>query len=99
MSESPLRVVASIKAKPDKISEVRELLRGLVAPTRKEVGCLSYELLQNRKDPTDFTFTEIWESDSALDSHAKSAHIKAVGPKLREIAVAAPDIRIYSLIE
>ena len=98
MPERPLRIVARIKARPDKIGEVRELLCGLVEPTRKEVGCLSYELLQNRKDPTDFTFIEEWESDSVFDRHSTTAHIKAVGPKLKDIVAAAPDIRIYSVV-
>jgi quinol monooxygenase YgiN len=33
-----LRVVARIKAKADKVKEVREALTGLVAPTRGEAG-------------------------------------------------------------
>ena len=56
MPAGPLRVIARIKAKSDAVSEVRELLCGLMEPTRKESGCISYELLQNRDDPTDFTF-------------------------------------------
>src|SRR2546425_4345162 len=72
-----------------------ELLRGLVEPTRKESGCVSYELLQNREDPTDFTFVEEWESDTAFESHADSDHIKAIGPKLQPVVADAPDIRTY----
>jgi quinol monooxygenase YgiN len=98
MLESSLRVVARIKAKPDKIDEVRELLSGLIEPTRKEVGCLGYELLQNRKDPTDFTFLEEWESDSAFNLHATTVHIRDISPKLKEITAEAPDIRIYSVV-
>ena len=98
MPGAPWRVVARIKAKPDKVGEVRELLRGLVEPTRKEVGCLRYDLVQNRTDPTDFTFIEEWESDSSFYTHSTTAHIKAVGPKLKEIVVEAPDIRIYSVV-
>jgi len=95
MLVSPLRVVARIKAKSEKVYEVRELLCGLVEPTRKESGCVSYELLQNREDPTDFTFVEEWESDAAFESHAASDHIKAIGPKLRPVVADAPDIRTY----
>ena len=95
MSASPLRVVARIKARPDKVGEVRELLCGLIEPTRKESGCISYELLQNRKDPADFTFVEEWESDAAFDSHAGSDHIKALGPKLQPVVAETPDIRTY----
>lgn len=95
MPSSSLRVVARIKAKPEKVGEVRELLRGLIAPTRKESGCFSYELLQNTKDPTDFTFVEEWVSEAALASHAASDHLKAIGPKLHPVVVDAPDIRTY----
>ena len=92
---SSLRVVARFKARSDSVAEVRELLFGLIEPTRKESGCTTYELLQNRDDPTDFTFIEEWESDSAFQAHAASDHIEAIGPKLRPIVTEAPDIRTY----
>jgi quinol monooxygenase YgiN len=95
MPASSLRVVARIKAKAESVGEVRDLLCGLVGPTRKESGCVSYELLQNREDPTDFTFVEEWESDAALESHAASDHIRAIGPKLQPVVAEAPDIRTY----
>ena len=93
-----LRVVARIQAKPDKIGEVRELLLGLVVPTRKEAGCVTYELLQNSNDPGDFTFVEEWSSDSALEAHAASNHIRAIGPKLNGLTSTVPDIRTYVLL-
>jgi quinol monooxygenase YgiN len=99
MAEGPLRVVARINAKSDKIDEVRDLLLALIEPTRKEPGCITYELLQNRNDPTDFTFVEEWASGSAFDSHFLSDHLKALGPKLQPIVTEPPDIRIYSLVE
>ena len=98
MPASSLRVVARIKAKSGKVGEVRELLCGLVEPTRKESGCVTYELLQNREDPTDFTFVEEWESVAAFESHAASDHIKAIGPKLQPVVADAPDIRTYLVV-
>lgn len=95
MPARPLRVVARIKAKPGKVGEVRALLVGLVEPSRKESGCITYELLQNSEDPTDFTFVEEWESAAAFANHAASDHIKAIGPKLQPVVVDAPDIRTY----
>ena len=89
---------SEIKAKHDKIEEVRDALSGLVAPTRKEPGCITYELLQNREDSTDFTFVEEWESDAALASHAASNHIRATRAKLSEIVEKAPDIQTYTLV-
>lgn len=94
-----LRVVARIKAKSDKVEEVRDALTGLVAPTRSEPGCIVYELLQNTQEPTDFTFVEEWESEAALASHATSEHINVTRAKLRDIVEEAPDIRTYTVIK
>lgn len=93
-----LRVVARVKAKPDKVAEVREALLGLVEPTRREAGCIVYELLQNQDDPTDFTFVEEWESQSALDLHAVSEHIAATRETLKGIVEGPTDIRTYDVV-
>jgi quinol monooxygenase YgiN len=98
MPENSLRVVARIKAPPDKVDEARAILLELIEPTRKEPGCITYELLQNKSDATDFTFVEEWENESALDSHAVSNHIKDVTIKLRGVINKTPDIRRYSLV-
>ena len=95
---SALRVVARIRARPETVDEVRALLCSLVGPTRKEYGCISYDLLQNREDQTDFTFVEEWESEAAFESHAASDHIKAIGPKLKSVVAEAPEIRTYSVV-
>ena len=98
MPITSLRVVARIVAKPDKVNEVRAILLGLVAPTRAEEGCLVYELLQNRTDPTDFTFVEEWSGDAAFERHHTTEHIRSAFPKLETLVAVAPDIRTYSLI-
>ncbi len=99
MRENSLRVVARIKALPDKVDMVRSILVELIEPTRKEEGCLVYELLQNNSDPTDFTFVEEWLSESSLNSHAKSQHLKGAAEKLRGVVAEAPDIRSYSVVK
>ena len=64
-----VRVLAGVVALPEKIEEVESLLHALIKETRKEAGCVQYELLQNRDDPAEFTFVEEWEDDSAIDAH------------------------------
>ena len=98
MADKSLRVVARITAKPDKVSEVRSILLGLVAPTRAEEGCVVYELLQNRADPTDFTFVEEWASDATFERHHTTEHIRSAFPKLQALVAVPPDIRTYSLV-
>jgi len=63
MRDQAVRVVARVVARPGKEDELRTLLRGLIEPTHAEPGCVTYELLQNTADPTDFTFVEEWSSE------------------------------------
>lgn len=99
MPDNGVRVVARVVARPGKVEELRVLLQGLVEPTRKESGCVSYELLQNRTDPTDFTFVEEWSSEADLDAHLQSAHLRNARSRLPELAVTDPDIRRYTVVE
>lgn len=93
-----IRVVAHITAKPNKIDETRQVLEGFIEPTRKEKGCILYELHQNLADPTDFTFIEEWESDEDLEKHLQSHHIESAFSIIAEICSAPPDVRRYQLL-
>lgn len=70
-------VVAHIHAKPGKESELRSVLESFVAPTRKEDGCLRYDLFVDIGSPTKFTFIEEWTSPETLEKHGQSSHIAA----------------------
>jgi quinol monooxygenase YgiN len=98
MSKTTIRVVARVVALPDKVEEVKSVLLGLIEPTRKEQGCIVYELLQNQADPTDFTFVEEWETQALLEAHLASAHIEEAESQLDGLVAAEPDIRLYQLL-
>lgn len=98
MAEDTLRVVARVKARPNKVNELLSVLSFLVEPTRKEPGCLSYELMQNNEDPTDFTLIEEWQSNTALESHFATKHFKDALVKLANLVASEPDIRKYHLV-
>lgn len=98
MTNPTLRVVARLIAVPEKVDALKTVLLALIEPTRQESGCISYELLQNQFEPTDFTFVEEWTSNEALDNHLVSAHIEAAIAKLEGLIAAEPDIRRYHLL-
>jgi quinol monooxygenase YgiN/RNA recognition motif-containing protein len=72
-----LPVIARIQAKPGKEAELEALLRGLVAPTRKEAGCLQYDLHVEKDHSGTFVFIERWDSEESLVAHLESRHIQA----------------------
>ena len=61
-------------------------------------GCISYELLQNRTEQTDFTFIEAWKSDAAIDAHLSTKHIRDALTKLHGLVSGEPDIKRYSVV-
>ncbi|HHP0449126.1 TPA: putative quinol monooxygenase [Vibrio harveyi] len=70
-----IHLVAEIKAYPDSIDNVTNLLSGLLEPSREEEGCCQYELYLDQKIEGLFMFQEIWVSQEALDKHLQSPHI------------------------
>ncbi|BCS52523.1 putative quinol monooxygenase [Geobacter sp. SVR] len=74
---SKVTVVAKIVAKQEAVEAVKAELFTLIAPTRKEEGCIEYNLHQDNQDPAVFIFCEIWESAAHLEKHAASAHYGA----------------------
>mgnify|MGYP000614725901 CR=1 FL=1 len=94
-----LQVVARVVARPETVEDVKRILVGMIEPTRNEPGCLVYELLQCREDPTDFTFVEEWTDADALARHAAAPHISGVQAELRALVAVPSQVRTYSLIE
>jgi len=74
---SRLTVVAKVVAKQESVENVRRELLKLVAPTRKEDGCIDYNLHRDNDNPALFIFYENWESAACLEKHIGSDHYKA----------------------
>lgn len=93
-----ITVAATFQARPGKESELRNALIGLVAPTRLEAGCINYDLHISPEDPAKFLFHENWTSKAHLDAHLQSSHVAALLPRVDELCVAFPDIKIWERI-
>ncbi len=98
MSQGTLRVIARLVARPGKEDALRSLLMGLIAPTRKESGCITYELLQNKENSREFTFVEEWEDEAVLGAHFAMDHIKNALAKFPELLAEDLDVRRYILV-
>ncbi len=49
-------------------------LRALVGPTRKEAGCLIYDLHRSANGPSAFLLHEVWASREAHSRHTNTPH-------------------------
>jgi len=74
-----VRLVVTINAAPGKGDEFAQAFKPRCEESRKDAGCLQFELFQSIFDPDKFTLIELWENQAALDAHAK---LQAARPPL-----------------
>lgn len=77
-----LKLIAEDFIQTDKVDIVLPLYKELVEKTRKEVGCISYELHEDIKNLGHFIFIEEWIDSTALDSHVESEHFQRLVPQI-----------------
>ena len=76
MASNQVTVVVRIRAKAGLEARVHQELSSLLAPTRRERGCINYDMHQSPKDPGVFLFHENWASEEDLKRHFETPHIK-----------------------
>ncbi len=95
MNAKSLTVVAQIKARPGAEAQVRKELLSLVAPSRKDAGCLNYDLHEGLNTPGLFMFHENWASKAHLDEHLKKPDLQAALARVAHMAAEPPQITLW----
>ena len=83
----------------EKENDLQDVLTKLIEPTRKEPGCISYNLLNNLANKCEYTFYEEWETDKDLESHMQSAHFQEAVSSLNGLIASEPEINQYHSVE
>lgn len=73
-----ITITALIRAKNDSVDleKLRILFSKLIDETRKETGCMKYELHRVTDQPGFFIMMEEWASAAALETHNTSMHFE-----------------------
>ena len=98
MPDNTVTVVARLQATPGNEEALKQELLRLVDPTRREEGCLIYDLHQLPGDKTQFLFYENWTSPAHLDRHAQSAHIQAFRARAPELLATPVEITLWQML-
>ncbi|MBV8592487.1 MAG: antibiotic biosynthesis monooxygenase [Acetobacteraceae bacterium] len=91
-------VIGMLRAKPEKRQELEEILRRIVAPTRREEGCIDYHLHVSDADPNLFMFYENWRSREDLERHLAMPHLAPVRERGPELLAAEAEIQSYTML-
>jgi quinol monooxygenase YgiN len=73
-----LTIIATIKAKAGMEQQMQQDLESFLTPTLAESGCITFDLLVDKNNPSIFLLYEIWESQAALDAHFLEPYVKQV---------------------
>ena len=92
-----VHVIARVRAREGKEEALKAVLTALVPPSRRELHCYQYDLLQSTTDPREFCFVEKWDGEQAVDAHGRSEHVAKAGAQMTDLVEAPPDIRRFKL--
>ncbi len=89
-----IHVVAIVEGKPGSAEAIKAVIKPCVDTTRKEEGCLKYQLNQDQQRPDHFIFIEHWASQEILDKHAQSSHLKTMADGLAPLTAKPIEVSI-----
>ena len=75
------------------------MLTRLAEASRKEPGCLRFDVLQHTMRANHFTVVESWADQASLDAHAAAAHTRKYRDALQPISGSPLDERVYLAVE
>lgn len=70
-----LHIVALFRIKENYLIDAIELFKKLVNATRKEEGCLQYDLVEDIENKGVFFIVEIWETQEYHFKHSGTEHL------------------------
>ncbi|MBU6246020.1 MAG: antibiotic biosynthesis monooxygenase [Actinomycetales bacterium] len=94
-----LCVIAHVHARPECAAEIAEHLRAAIEPTRREAGCIRYDLLTDNEVPGHFVFVEEWADDAALAEHLGTAHIAALRSAIEPMLAGPATLHRMRLVD
>ena len=96
--DQSVTVVGRFKATEGLDRILKEILLTLIEPSRKDEGCIKYDLHQAVDDPTRFIFYEIWESREHLSRHSATPHVQNTRAKAKDLLAEAPEVTLLTKI-
>jgi quinol monooxygenase YgiN len=97
MPWNTVHVIATFFPEVGKEDELERVLLEMIEPTRREPGCIRYDLVRSLQgnSSTELVFVEEWESAAALDAHGRTPHLLALRGKVKALIREQPRVSRY----
>lgn len=76
LSEAKKIITVKATIKPEKVEDFMKGIQWFIEESRKEAGCISFDVYRDRNNPNVFFYFEEWKDEEAVVAHGNSAHVK-----------------------
>lgn len=90
-------VAGTVRLAPGALERARPHMERMIAASRAEAGCQVYSYATDVQDPTILRIFEVWDSQTHLDAHFQTDHIKAWRVVWTEIGVSERNLKRYTV--
>jgi len=97
MTQETVSVVAKFYVRPTKHEAFLKAAQPMIDGTRKESGCIFYNLHQDIENPNIYFMLEEWTSLDKLKAHGESAHVLKNRATAKEQDLIEKPTEVYKL--
>jgi quinol monooxygenase YgiN len=94
---APIVLAGQFAAKPERRTDLIALSTAMLAPSRSEDGCISYDFLEDVGAAGRFLFFERWRNKATLDAHFATPGFAAFGRAFPDFIDGAASIRLFAV--
>jgi quinol monooxygenase YgiN len=91
----PFALLVPLRVKAGKQKEFEAAFAVCIAATKKEPGCLAYELNRDADDPTAYVMYEKFKNVAALVDHLKQDHTKKIFKAMESLTDGEIKAKVY----
>lgn len=84
----------TVRVKPEHMTTFLDAIGHNADSARNEPGCLRFDVIRDRDDPSCFYFYEVYRDDAALAAHRETAHFKTYAERAAPCFAVAPERRL-----
>lgn len=90
----PFTMLVSLQVKQGQEERFETAFAKARQATRKEKGCLAYDLNRDAKEPTRYLVYERWKGLADLEAHLRTPHITTLLGELKELLAGDPELKV-----
>lgn len=95
----PFAILVTFNVKAGNEKDFEAAFRPALAATKKEPGCISYELNRDPDRPTTYVMYEKFRSVAAIEEHIRAEHTKTLLKTVVPMCEGDPQVKVYTVPE